>query len=422
MRYQDELTSHLSSNHRVTPGAARASEKGALSSQHTSVKGVSGNKESANAPTALGIFPKAVRGFLVEVSFIYTTPIYVGLVLLVWGLTSCSSTIGPTPYAIPTPQDFIEMVIPPDNPTTVEGVELGRTLFFDPILSVDNTISCASCHRPELAFTDGAAVSSGLAGRKGRRSAPSLLNVGFHYKSVFWDGRSASLEEQALHPLSDSLEMGNNWNQIEQQLQSNSGYKTLFEAAFPGEAISKANTANALAQFQRTLISADSKYDRVQRGEASFTTQEQRGWTIFFDAGYPTVPMAECNHCHMDPLFTNLGFANTGLDSSATLLDFPDPGLGAITGNKYDNGKFRVPTLRNILVTAPYMHDGRMSHINDVIEHYNCGGAYAENVDPNVRSLHLSDQDKADLLAFLSTLTDSTALYNPNYYPFTTDD
>lgn len=340
------------------------------------------------------------------------------LLLIFW---SCTSAKEPTPYSIPTPEGFVEMVIPVDNPTTVEGIALGKQLFFDPILSIDSTISCGSCHKPELAFTDGMAVSLGIRRRKGKRSAPSLLNIGYHYKDLFWDGRSPSLEDQALHPIKDPLEMGDDLDVIEQRLQQSGTYQTSFHAAFPKQEISMDNAAKALAQFQRTLISADSKYDQVQRGEASFTASEKRGWTIFFDAGYPEVPMAECNHCHMDPLFTDLRFANNGLDSSATLLDFPDPGLGGVTGNKYDNGKFRVATLRNIAVTAPYMHDGRFRKLEEVIDHYHSGGAYAENLDPNVRNLQLTEEDQADLLAFLHTLTDSVALQNPNYYPPTTD-
>lgn len=311
------------------------------------------------------------------------------------------------------------MVIPADNPLTQEGVALGRALFFDPILSQDSSVSCGTCHRPELAFTDGGAVSLGINNKSGRRSAPSLLNIGFHYKGVFWDGRSPTLEEQALHPLGDSLEMGSDWPVIQRRLSQHPDYIKAFRAAFPHHAIDRQHTAKALAQFQRTLISADSKFDQVMAGKSQFTTAEKRGWTIFFDAGYPETPMAECSHCHSDPLFTNLDFANNGLDSSLTLSDFPDPGLGHITGIKYDNGKFRVPTLRNILQTAPYMHDGRMATIEEVIHHYNQGGAYAENVDPNVRPLGLSEQDQRDLIAFLRTLTDSAALNNQAYYPTT---
>ncbi len=336
-------------------------------------------------------------------------------VLIVGLFNACTSK--PTPFPTPSPEGFVEMEIPSDNPLTYEGVTLGRALFFDPILSLDSTISCASCHNPALAFTDGRAISNGIAGRTGQRSAPSLLNIGYHYKGVFWDGRSPSLEEQALHPLNDSLEMGNHWEIIQERLLLHPDYSKLFRLAFPDASMNKATTAKALAQFQRTLISTDSKFDRVQRGETQFTPQEQRGWTIFFDAGYPDVPMAECSHCHTDPLFTNLNFANNGLNESLSLDDFPDEGLGRISGNKFDNGKFRVPTLRNILLTAPYMHDGRLESIEEVIQHYNEGGLYAENLDPNVRPLHLSDKDQQDLIAFLQTLTDSSALTNPMYYP-----
>jgi cytochrome c peroxidase len=335
-----------------------------------------------------------------------TTLFFIVSSLLLLLLFSCQPSPLPQPYTILTPEGFVEMVIPEDNPTTEEGVLLGEKLFFDPILSVDSTISCSSCHRPELAFTDGAAVSIGTAGRQGHRSAPSLYNVGFHYKGVFWDGRSPSLEEQALHPLSDSLEMGADWPLIAERLKAHTIYPDLFAAAFPAQPISSENTARALAQYQRTLISANSKFDQVMAQKATFTAQEKRGWMIFFDAGYPAVPMAECSHCHTDPLFTNLGFANNGLDSSLTLLDFPDQGLGAVSGNKYDNGKFRVPTLRNIALTAPYMHDGRFQTLEEVVIHYNQGGHYAENVDANVRPLHLTEQDQADLIAFLATLTD----------------
>lgn len=329
--------------------------------------------------------------------------------LALWLLGSCQPSVERA--AAPSiPATFVPMVIPDDNPQTVAGIALGRQLFFDPILSLDGTVSCASCHRPERAFTDGGAVSIGVRGRQGMRSAPSLLNIGFHYKGMFWDGRSPSLEEQVLHPIVDSVEMAADWPTIAARLQAHPDYPAAFEAAFPGQGIQLDYFAKALAQYQRTLISVDSKYDQVQRGDATFTPQEKRGWTIFFDAGYPDVPMAECSHCHTDPLFTNLGFANNGLDASPTLEDFPDPGLGRVTGIKYDNGKFRVPTLRNIAVTAPYMHDGRFATLEQVIDHYNTGGHPADNADPNVRPLHLTPQDKADLIAFLHTLTDSTAL------------
>ncbi|MEZ4987177.1 MAG: cytochrome c peroxidase [Saprospiraceae bacterium] len=327
-------------------------------------------------------------------------------VLLMTFLLACQSPTKPHPVTPPQPPGgFVAMVIPEDNPLTQEGIALGQRLFFDPILSLDSTISCATCHRPELAFTDGGRISQGVQGRKGRRSATSLLNIGFHYKGVFWDGRSPTLEEQAIHPLTDSVEMAADWSLLHTRLTRHILYPKLFQKAFPGEPISLPNVARALAQFQRTLVSANSKFDRVQQGLDTFTTSEKRGWTIFFDAGYPAVPMAECNHCHIDPLFTTLGFANNGLDPADSLHHFPDKGLGAVTHNPWDNGKFRIPTLRNIELTAPYMHDGRFQTLEEVLAHYNKGGHYAPNLDPNVRPLHLNTQDMADIIAFLRTLT-----------------
>lgn len=161
----------------------------------------------------------------------------------------------------------------------------------------------------------------------------------------------------------------------------------------------------ALAQFQRTLISADTKFDRVMREEAQFTAQEKRGWTIFFDAS-PAVPTSECNHCHVDPLFSTLNFENNGLVAALSLDDYPDKGRGTITGNRNDNGLFRVPTLRNLKYTAPYMHDGRLKTLEAVLDHYASGGHPGTNVSPNVRKLKLSERDRADLIAFLNTLND----------------
>lgn len=323
----------------------------------------------------------------------------------------------PTPVSWTDPPGFIPMAIPADNPLTEEGIALGRALFYDPILSFDSTFSCASCHQAGRAFTDAKARSVGMRRRVGRRSSPSLLNVGYLYRGLFWDGRSPHLEDQALHPVVDSLEMGYNWEVIEQRLQQHPYYPVRYRAAFGIERSSQIDrqlTTKALAQFQRTLVSYNSKFDRVMRKEDQFTASEKRGWTLFFDASME-VPNAECNHCHIDPLFTDLSYANNGLDEAPTLQEFPDKGRGAITGQKPHNGQFKVPTLRNIALTAPYMHDGRFRTLEQVVDHYASGGHYAENVNPNVRKLNLSAADKADLIAFLHTLTDSIALNNPAY-------
>lgn len=317
----------------------------------------------------------------------------------------------PTPVTLKESDRAPKMIIPADNPLTAEGIALGQQLFFDPILSLDSTFSCASCHQPERAFTDGKSVALGIRMRRGKRSAPSLINVGYYYKGLFWDGRVITLEEQTLHPIKDSVEMGNTLDRVEARLQQHPDYPILFRKAFGIQDKSKITSglvAKAIAQYERTLISNNSKFDQVQRGEAQFTDAERRGFTIFFDTS-KVMAMAECSHCHMDPLFTTLAYENNGLQQ-ADNLNFPDKGRGAVTGNRFDNGKFKVPSLRNIALTAPYMHDGRFRTLEEVIDHYNTGGHPAENVSPNVRPLHLKAQDKADLIAFLNTLTDTTSL------------
>jgi cytochrome c peroxidase len=318
-------------------------------------------------------------------------------------------------YQVLVPPEVMEMQIPADNPLTEAGVALGRRLFYDPILSADSTQACVHCHRQELAFTDAQPTSIGAKGVFGSRSAMSLANVGFYYQGLFWDARVMTLEEQSLHPITDPKELAGSWPEILSRIRKHPLYPAYFQAAFPLDNVAGIDSsliAKALAQFERTLVSFDSKFDQVQRGEADFTIAEQRGWTIFFDAS-PAVPHAECNHCHVDPLFTTLAFENNGVEVVKSLDDYKDKGRGEITRNRYDNGKFRVPTLRNISLTAPYMHDGRFQTLEEVIEHYVKGGHFSENVSPNVRKLKLDEQDKADLLAFLNTLTDTTFIHNP---------
>ncbi len=333
------------------------------------------------------------------------------LLLVVTGWYAWLATTKTTPFYLEEDHRFISMQIPEDNPLTISGVELGRQLFFDPILSRDSSISCATCHQPRLAFTDGKRIATGIDGRKGARSTMSLVNVGYYYKGLFWDGRSQSLEAQALHPVTNPVEMDADWSEVLHRLKHHKRYVRLFRKAFglSKEQIDSIHVARALAQFQRTLISYNSKFDSVMREEAAFTTAEKRGWAIFFDAD-PNVPHAECGHCHVDPLFTNLGFENNGLDPVSKLEEYPDQGRFAHTGTHWDRGKMRVPTLRNIEWTAPYMHDGRFATLDEVLDHYISGGHRAANVSANVRKLTLSQQDKADLITFLKTLTDRQVL------------
>ena len=318
----------------------------------------------------------------------------------------------PPAPAEPAP-DFAAILYPADNPSTAAGVALGERLFYDPVLSVDGTVSCATCHRPELAFTDGKRVSTGVGGLSGTRNALGLTNVGYLHHPLFWDGRADDLETQALHPVGTPHEMGGSWPAAVARLRA-AGYGEAFAAAFGTSGIDSSRVGRALAQYQRTLVSRDSKYDRVRRGEATYTEQEALGHALFFDFGddpegaWAGLPTAECAHCHTPPHFTNQRFENNGLDEAARLTDFPDPGRGAVSGTPYDNGRFRTPGLRNVALTAPYMHDGRMATLEEVVEHYATGGHYAENRSPNVHPLGLSEEQKAALVAFLHTLTDTS--------------
>ena len=312
---------------------------------------------------------------------------------------------------------FAAMLYPPDNPATPAGEALGERLFFDPLLSEDGTISCASCHQPEHAFADDRRVSVGVHGRTGTRNTPGLTNVGYFHQQLFWDGRADNLEAQALHPIGTAHEMGGSWSAVIARLRAESSYVADFTAAFGEVAIDATLVGRALAQYQRTLVSDDSKYDRVLRGEATYTPKEALGHAIFFDAGddpggpFAGLPTGECAHCHTAPHFTNQRFENNGLDEAVELTDFTDLGRGAINGQVYDNGRFRNPGLRNVALTAPYMHDGRFATLEEVVEHYHSGGRYAENRSANVRALGLTEEQKSALVAFLHTLTDTSFVY-----------
>jgi len=319
---------------------------------------------------------------------------------------------------IPEPEAFAKIIYPPDNPTTEEGLALGRALFFDPLLSADSTISCGTCHLPERAFTDGVAISVGINGRVGRRNAPGLANVGYLHETLFWDGRADNLEAQALHPVAAPNEMGGSWQLLISKLRRHPNYWPQFKRAFGLQEMAELNpdhVGKALAQYQRSLISSDSKYDRVQRGAATFTEEEALGNAIFFDLAdeadpgkFANLPTGECAHCHIPPHFTNQLFFNNGLDEVHDLDDFTDPGRGPVSGSKYDNGKFRTPSLRNVALTGPYMHDGRFNSLEEVVDHYNSGGQYAENRNPNIFPLGLSPDQHRALVAFLQTLTDTS--------------
>ncbi len=333
------------------------------------------------------------------------------------GCGSDSSTVpdsppDPTPYELQIPVGFPRLQIPEDNPTTVEGVALGRRLFYDPILSRDETISCSSCHQQDFAFSDGgAAVSTGIDGQVGTRNAPALVNIAW-LPTAFWDGRAASLEDQAREPVHNPIEMDLSWEEAVTRLEDHDEYPALFRAAFGPGPITEDNVVKAIAQFERTLISGNSKYDRVERGEESYTESERRGKETLF-----LTERGDCFHCHGNVLFTTSLFHDIGLD-----LQPVDGGRGGVTGVSIDDGKFKTPTLRNIEFTGPYMHDGRYKTLEEAVRHYEEDIQRSPNLDPLMLtrlerpdSMVLTDQDVADIVAFLKTLSDPSFLTNPEF-------
>ena len=330
-------------------------------------------------------------------------------------------TYNTTPFILPlkTPSSFPQMIIPSDNPLTVEGIDLGRHLFYDKILSSNGTMSCGSCHSPAGSFTDNKAVSPGVLGIFGKRSAMSLANIGYINKGLFWDGRVQTLEQQALLPIQDSIELHNNWDQVVSKIKQSTVYPTLFRKTFgisKPDDITKELAVKAIAQFERTLISDDAKVDRVFRREEFFTDDEFDGFNLFFNTG--GAPDAQCGHCHTSPFYSSENYFNNGIDSANTFNDFRDFGRGVFTKVPSDNGKFRVPTLRNIELTAPYMHDGRFKTLEDVINHYASGGHYSPNIDPfipTIAKINLTGLQKQKILAFLKTMTDTSFVKNPAF-------
>lgn len=339
------------------------------------------------------------------------------IIIMLFFLNCSNEDMGyePTPLVLNIPQVFAENiiapVIPANNPMTVEGVALGKRLFFDTILSSDNSKACVSCHSPQNAFTDSSPTSAGVDGVFGNRNSMPLFNLAWNYNERFaWDGKELSLERQAEEPVQNPIELHSNWDDAIVRLQSHPEYPELFRLAFNTNAITKELTTKAIAQFERTLISANSKFDRYTLGQSSLTAQELNGLDLFLreDKG-------DCFHCHgnpNNPLWTTNDFHNNGLDTT-----FSDLGLGAITGDPNDNGKFKTPSLRNLSFTAPYMHDGRFNTLDEVINHYSEGLQNSPTIDPLMKKINeggvqLSNQEKQDLKAFLLTLNDPSFISN----------
>lgn len=357
------------------------------------------------------------------------TPILLTFVVCVMLIASCDNevmppvkgnlehiTYDPQPYEVIVPDSFPILEIPEDNPMTVEGVQLGRHLFYDPILSADSTVSCARCHKPELAFTDGLRRSVGINNSFGQRSSMSLINVGFYYNGLFWDGRAKTLEEQSLHPIENPKEQGSVLEDVVAKLKKHPEYSERFRKAFgitDTDMITADLLAKAIAQFERIIISGNSRYDQYLRKEIVLTDEEDLGHSMFFDFD-DEYKDAECSHCHSYPLFTANTYHNNGLDSVGKDLSlFKDIGLG-INGMVGDTGKFRVTTLRNIAITAPYMHDGRFNSLDEVMAHYDHGIQFAINRDAQVANLFISQEQQDAIVAFMHALTDTSYLQNPD--------
>ncbi len=309
-----------------------------------------------------------------------------------------------TPVEIGTPLGLPPVPIPENNKPTAETIALGKKLYYDTLLSADGTVSCASCHSPEHGFTDGMATSVGFAGQHGKRSAPTVLNAAYN-PVQFWDGRAATLEDQAAGPIANPVEMNLSHSACVDKLSGNADYRKLFDAAFGPGPVTIQKVQMAIASFERTVISGNSPFDRYQYGgdRKAMSAAAIRGLALFKDTG-----KGNCVKCHTidekyalftDGKFHNLG---VGVNSEGELTDL---GRYDVTHAEADKGAFRTPTLRNIALTAPYMHDGSAKTLRRVVDFYVGGGSSNPQLDKEIKELHLSGPEREDLVAFLEALT-----------------
>jgi cytochrome c peroxidase len=333
-------------------------------------------------------------------------------IIIIAGLSSCKKDKDGGPYLDPIadnpnienpnkeyilsiPKGFPYPDIPDDNKLTVNRIELGKLLFFDPILSRDSTISCASCHAENYFFADSLRVSSGVEGRKGTRNSPSLVNVAYQ-PSMFWDGGNPTLEQQILGPFDSHVEFDFDIYKAIERLLKHPQYPELFKKAYNQDP-SVFSLTRAIAAFERTIIGGTSRYDDyIQKVDTNaLNASEKNGLALFFSE------KAECFHCHQGFLLTDFSFRNNGLYEN-----YADSGRARITQIPSDVGKFKVPSLRNVAKTAPYMHDGSLSTLEEVLDHYISGGKKHNNKSPIIQPLSLTVQEKNDLINFLKSLTD----------------
>ena len=289
-----------------------------------------------------------------------------------------------------------------EEPPTPERVRLGRWLYYDTRLSADNTISCATCHRPENAFSEPTPVSTGIGGQKGNRKAPTFLNAAWAlFPHTFWDGRAGSLEEQALGPVANPIEMGNTHDAMIQTIRGIEGYAPYFEQAFGSPEVTEERIAKAIADYERTRMSGNSPYDRWKNGDEGAVSEPVKlGDRLFFDK-------AGCNQCHLGYNFTDSLFHNLGVGWDPETQTFSDLGRFAITNVESDTGAFKTPTIREVTRRAPYMHDGSVVTLQEVVELYNRGGEANPHLDPKMKPLNLTEEEMAALVAMMQALEGS---------------
>lgn len=335
------------------------------------------------------------------------------VVIIVSSLVQCQNTHEP----LASREQNLDFFPPKrqDLKISFQGKELGRYLFYDPILSQDSSVSCASCHYQQYAFSDaGKQFSKGVKGKFGKRNTPPIFNL-MWYPNYFWDGRVCSVPAQVFHPVRDSLEMSLSWKEAEKRIRNSVFYQQKFADVFGEKSIDSNLIANAIAQFTASIVSNNSKYDRVLRGEDFFTKEEYQGFVIANDQS-----MGDCLQCHTtdaNVLGTTSELANNGLDNDADIKDF---GFEKVSGNPKDRGKFKVPSLRNVALTAPYMHDGRFNTLEEVINFYSEQVKINSTIDSKMQfahwgGVHLDSIQKRQLLAFLHTLTDSVLIQNKQW-------
>ncbi len=318
------------------------------------------------------------------------------LALLVAGASVHAQT-APAPTAADKAWLLGAVPVIADNPTTPAKVELGKSLFFDPRLSANGTISCASCHNPSLGWSDGLKTGIGINGTVLGRATPTIVNVAYNTQFM-WDGRKKSLEDQALGPMKTPEEMKTDLGAAIHMLNSIDGYRVMFNQAFPGQPISEETIAKAIAAFERTVVSSESRFDRWLAGDRSaMTTQEWRGYQVFRDPA-----RGNCAACHAGPNFTDNGYHNIGIAQTAAT---PDLGRFQVKALPAMKGAFKTPTLRDIALTAPYFRDGSAATLMEVVEHYDRGGDDKSNLSKDIRALNLTATEKDDLVAFMLTLT-----------------